>query len=283
VHAVADPEHWHLVTYGLSELRSKESPDRLLSGWGFELTLRLAGGGEEPLWAVDLLANLAAYVWTSGHPFAAGHHLDLSGSIRLDTTSPITAAAIVTDPGLGMLDGPFGKVQFLEVVGLTAGELELCRSWSTEGVLDLLARDHPMLVTVLDRTDVSGDARWHDEIALRSARDGSALTELRVATLRWRRRAGRGVVVELGAGAAVALGAALRRELIGPGASFEVIGDTGAVRFATSAKASWAIHGGGVEVAVPAGELDGLAALFHGRTGWGRRPAYPGLHFRVRP
>jgi hypothetical protein len=43
-HRLRRPDHWHLVTYGLSELDGKESDDPLLSGWGFELTFRLAAG-----------------------------------------------------------------------------------------------------------------------------------------------------------------------------------------------------------------------------------------------
>lgn len=33
--------HWHLVTYGMSELYEKVSDDPDYSGWGFELTLRV--------------------------------------------------------------------------------------------------------------------------------------------------------------------------------------------------------------------------------------------------
>ena len=34
--------HWHFVTYGFSELYAKESDDPDISGYGFELTFRLA-------------------------------------------------------------------------------------------------------------------------------------------------------------------------------------------------------------------------------------------------
>ena len=83
-----------------------------------------------PYWAVDFLASMARYVQSSGHPFADGHLMDLRGPIRLDSPTDITAAVVVEDPGLTTLAGPFGSVQFLQFVGLTADELELCRSWS---------------------------------------------------------------------------------------------------------------------------------------------------------
>lgn len=279
------PPHWHLVTCGLTELHAKESPDRHVSGWGFELTFRVAGGEEPPLWAVDFLANLATYVWTTGRSFSPGHHLDLSGPVRLDSDSSITAAMVVRDPGLEVLAGPYGKVEFLQVVGLTADELELCRSWSTEGVEELLRRDEPLLVTRLDRLSVASDPRWQEEIARRAAADGSDLHELRVGSLRWRRRRGRATVLEMGAGASSALGPALRRELVAAGASFSVVGDAGRLRFVVAEPAGWSCTSDGteLEVTVAAGDVGELAAIFDGRTGWGRPPGCAGLAVRVVP
>ena len=285
-HLVGVPEHWHLVTYGLSDLRSNRSAEAELSGWGFELTFRVArdeGEGEAPRWAEDFLSSLAAYVWSSGHPFAPGHHLDLRGPIRLDSDSAITAAAIAEDPVLDALDGPFGRVEFFQVVGLTADELELCRSWSTEGVLELVGRDDPMLVTRLDRASVAADPRWRGEIAERVQSDGSALHELRVATLLIRRRFGRGVVAQMGAGAASALGPAIRRELVGVGAAFTVYGDEAELRFEVGPEAGWVLDDDLMTVTVPLERVEAMGALFDGTTGWARPRGWPGLRFRVVP
>jgi Suppressor of fused protein (SUFU) len=343
LHVVGEPAHWHLVTRGLTELEAKQSPNRQLSGWGFELTLRLDGadrrvleaspagpdealhdkskdknaedgkssGHQEnnqqakdsknkkvkgdddgppgaPEWAVDLLTNLAAYVWTSGNGFSAGHHVDLGGPIKLpgkkdkgQPTTAITAAAMVRDPALGALRTPYGRVEFLQVVGLTTDELELCRAWSTEGVMRLLAAEDPMLVTRLDRPSLLADPVRAKEIARRAAVDGSSLTELRVASLRWSDRRIGGSVLTLGAGASRALGPALRRELVGPGAGFSVISDPVVARFTVAEEAAWHAEGDRIEISVPLAEVAGLAALFDGRTGQGRRPAWPDLRFRV--
>ena len=59
VYAVEDPRpHWHYVTYGFSELRRKLFEDPDVSGWGFELSLRLAcetGAVDPPDWPPKFL------------------------------------------------------------------------------------------------------------------------------------------------------------------------------------------------------------------------------------
>ena len=46
VYEAVRPEHWHYVTYGLSELFEQTSRDAAVSGFGFELTMRLAAPEE---------------------------------------------------------------------------------------------------------------------------------------------------------------------------------------------------------------------------------------------
>jgi len=38
---VKEPPHWHYITFGFTELYGKTSPNREISGYGFELTFRL--------------------------------------------------------------------------------------------------------------------------------------------------------------------------------------------------------------------------------------------------
>ena len=67
--ADAPVPHWHYITYGFSELYAKESSDADASGYGFELTFRLAAeagenaGSTPPVWPMNLLQNLARYVF----------------------------------------------------------------------------------------------------------------------------------------------------------------------------------------------------------------------------
>lgn len=273
-------DHWLLVTYGLTELHAKDSLDREVSGWGFELTFRVVAE-EIPLWAVDFLASLASYVWSSRHPFAPGHLMDLRGPVHMDSRSAITAGVIAEDPALGAMDGPYGSVQFLEVVGLTADELELCRAWNPAGVLGLLTRTRPLLVTDLDRPSVAADERYAAEIEARMAEEGSEMHELRVASLRIKRRLRGKVDVQMGAGAAAALGPALRRELLADGSSFSVVGDDGQMRFVVGTDPGWAWTEDGIEGTVSLDGVEYVAGLFDGRTGWGRVSDWEGLRFRV--
>src|SRR5262249_45929983 len=113
------------------------------------------------------------------------------------------------------------------------------------------------------------------------ATEGSSLHELRVANLRVSRRIRKGVVVEIGAGGASALGPALRRELIADGARFSVIGDTAEATFYVEPEPSWSVTDDGVEVRVPLELVERLASLFDGRTGSGWLEALQALSFRV--
>jgi hypothetical protein len=266
IYAVEEPPAWHLVTVGVADM-------------GFELTVRLPRPDDElPTWAVDCLVSLVTYARRSGHGFAAGHQVDLRGPIRLDADTAITAAAIVVDPTLGAL----GDVEFLQIVGLTADELELCRSWRTDAVVELLRRRDPHLTTVLERGSLLDDPSFREEAEAGVAADGSALDELNVGSLSWRMRL-RSLVVTLGAGAATALGPALRRRLTHTGAGFVVAGDAGSLRFEVGSPAQWRVEGDSVVVTVPPAEVEALAGLFSGRVGTGTLAALNGVRFTVIP
>ncbi len=134
------PPHWHLVTYGFSELFEKSSPDAQLSGFGYELTFRIPRAPGEtmpPTWAVRLLQALGRYVFTEQAPFDTGHRADLGAP--LCPGSQLCALACVPDPELGKITTVFGNLLFLQVVGLTAAEHTCMRNLSYEDVVLLLA------------------------------------------------------------------------------------------------------------------------------------------------
>ena len=134
--------HWHYVTYGFTELYEKESDISQESGYGFELTFRLKRGAEEqpPAWPVNLLQNLARYVFSTGNGFGPGHHMSCNGPIALDTDTKLTALGFRVDPELGELDTPNGHMRFLQAVALTGDEMEAMMCWDGQLFLEELER-----------------------------------------------------------------------------------------------------------------------------------------------
>lgn len=169
-------EHWHYVTYGFSELYEKESEDPEYSGFGFELTLRLAKAEDEtepPAWALNLLQNLARYVFNSGNVFRNGDYMDVNGPICLDSDTALTALAFTYDVELSSIDTPNGKVEFIQVVGITADELEAMQIWNTIGVLKACSDLMPHYVTDLARQSFLLHAKIKEVIEKGSETEGS--------------------------------------------------------------------------------------------------------------
>ena len=144
------PELWFFVTFGLTELYEKVSDDAAVSGWGFELTMRTPrtdGDPQPPQWPRRLLVRLGEHVFNRASPFGPGHRLDPGGPITGSPDTRLTAMAFTADPELPSIQTPNGSVGFLQVVGITADELERMQQSSTAAVLQELADDSPNLVT----------------------------------------------------------------------------------------------------------------------------------------
>ncbi len=149
ISAYAEADHWHFVTYGLTELFAKESDVAEISGLGYELTLRVPRAGEDspPDWPFALLANVAAAA-RAGNDFAAGHRLQVGGPITGDSDTVMEAVAFVSDPSLPVwTSSPNGSFEFYELVGITPDELAEMQASSTAAVLARLAGRNPVLIT----------------------------------------------------------------------------------------------------------------------------------------
>lgn len=157
-----DMFHRHLVSYGMSELYyNEEAAGGEFSKWGFEFTFRLkpfAEDGDDPTWVVNLMNNLARYVIKSGKWFEEYHVIPANGPIRLNSTSEINivGVAFVSDPELGKIQTPHGEVSFLQMVGLTANEMNRITSASSaydevKKVLDEMKTTNPLMITDLLR------------------------------------------------------------------------------------------------------------------------------------
>lgn len=145
--------HWHFITYGLTELYGKEFEDTNRSGYGFELTFRLAktdNDAKVPNWALNFLNNIANYIFKTGNVFSEGHYLNTNGPIEANSDTKIKAIVFSLDNKLdSTVETPNGKMKFLQMTGITLDELDAMITWNTEKVLNLL--DLPMNITYMNR------------------------------------------------------------------------------------------------------------------------------------
>lgn len=162
------PPHWHYVSFGLSDLHGDgrvHDPQQQLqnsdgvptSGFGFELTFRLQKDPKEPTpptWPAALMQALARYVFQSENILCCGDHV--SWHAPLDgSDSRIQHMLMAEDPQLGSINAPFGKVTFIQIVGVCLEELQASQQWNGLGVLDLMretpSAGGPWLLTEMTR------------------------------------------------------------------------------------------------------------------------------------
>jgi len=151
--------HKHMISYGMSELYyNEDKTDEEFSRWGFEFTFRLKPFNEdkdEPIWAIQVMNNLARYVFKSGKWFEENHFIPANGPIRLNTDTKITGFVFALDPELGTIETPHGEVAFLQLVGITESEVERLKTNPTttevEKLINELKKDNPLLITDLGR------------------------------------------------------------------------------------------------------------------------------------
>lgn len=163
VFATTAPAGWLYVSYGLSELFEKSAPDRDISGFGFELTLRLpaAGGGAQPedrppVWPLRLLQSLGHHVLHSKQGFDSGESLQLGASlVPPDSDGPqasaLTGLICLPDPVLGKIDTVNGSLLFLRLFGVTAPELELISELELGSLVACIAELEPHAITDASR------------------------------------------------------------------------------------------------------------------------------------
>ncbi|GAA4630173.1 hypothetical protein GCM10023196_054420 [Actinoallomurus vinaceus] len=283
-----DPvSHWHFVSYGMTELYAKESSDPDESGWGFEFTFRVARDPAEttpPVWAMSLLQNLARYVFQSGRWFEPGHTMNANGPIAASRTdSAIRALTFTVDPELGEISTPHGKVQFLQLVGLTLDEYDATREWSSGALLGLLEPRIPLHVTDLDRASLLADPAIAAAVQAGIERDGSTGGALYVSVAAWARD-GDTTVLTFGALPAPNIARAVAARLP-RGEGVIVSEDDGSTitflpheRFAAEPTDEHSLA-----IGVPPGAIDDLVAALRPEAGRHPVPSLPGLVIEIEP
>lgn len=180
--------HWHIVTFGFSELYEKELENTEYSGYGFELSFRVARSKDEeepPAWALNLLQNMGRYVFNSNNIFASGDYLDANGPICLGADTQLTALAFIPDSELDTLHTLNGRVEFLQMVGITEDELEAMKIWNTRGLLEAGKAEIPGYITDLSRNSVLRVPAVQESLQIGIDCDGSNTGFLFVDQLAW--------------------------------------------------------------------------------------------------
>lgn len=186
VSAYHNDDHWHYVTYGFSELYAKESENAEVSGFGFELTFRLRSSeATAPIWPVHMLQNIARYIFKSGNPLDHGHYMDANGPLEANTSSALTALIFLRDPQLPPIATPHGQLTFLEVVGITRDEYNMCRAWNPESFAEVLGRHNPLFITDVTRASILDNPDVRREVEERQSRDGSSSDGQYADSLSW--------------------------------------------------------------------------------------------------
>lgn len=152
----------HLVTYGMSALYAEEqSFGGEFSGWGYEMTMKVrADGPDDCRWAVDSMSILGRYTYTSKRWFEPFQFISGQGKpLRIGSDTLLTSYLVVPDTEIAGIDTVHGRVDFLQLVGITQAELDWVAGESPENASEraqeLAARivdgGNPNLVTDLGR------------------------------------------------------------------------------------------------------------------------------------
>lgn len=146
----------HLVTYGMSELYAE--PEALggeWSKWGYEMTMKLRETDPEACrWAADVLSNLARYTYTQKRFLDPWQYInDGTGNpLHIGTDSGITALITVPDTEAEGRDTPYGRLDFVQLVGITRREADrLVTREDVQALAEELGRSDPLLVTDMSR------------------------------------------------------------------------------------------------------------------------------------
>lgn len=212
------PPHWHLITYGFTELWAKEEgSDPDISGFGFEIAMRLAcdaGDAQPPPWCLNLLQNMGRYVFGSGNVFGVGHHLNANGPIALGVDTVLHAIAFAKPPRLEHEHASEnGRFEILHLLGISLDELAAMKRWNAIGVLDLMRARDPLHLTDLARPSFMDDDAFRAAVDEGAAAEGSSQGSSFVTQLAGRVEDGRTIITIGGLGARD-LGGGIRGRLL---------------------------------------------------------------------
>ena len=164
--------HWHLLTEGLA-------------GKGYELSVRVQKEKEElaaPAWAAALLATLISRA-NAGQLYADTNQvMVLAQGVAPGTDSELFGVVFTADPEAPAIITPHDKVTLLLAVPVTRDETRAVREWSPTGLVEVLAKVDPLLITLLDRPSLVQSPRARVLIEQRMEKEGSSLSTMTAST-----------------------------------------------------------------------------------------------------
>ena len=138
-------DYWHFVTFGLSELYEKESENKEISGYGYEMTLKLKKYKFEDEEAeikniCGILQSIARITFNKGEIFLPNEFIYTGQQTGMDAKqkSNITGFITISDTSVNTIDTPNGRVEFLELIGMTDAELKTLSNKAS--VIDIYGR-----------------------------------------------------------------------------------------------------------------------------------------------
>ncbi len=121
----------HVVTFGLSELYGdKNAFGKAYSGKGCELTMKVdEKSAEDAHWACDILSAVAKLAFTKKRHLTP-YQILLGDDIGISsyTESQIRALILIPDTEVPAMETVYGRVQFLQLIGLTTPQLNVLMS-----------------------------------------------------------------------------------------------------------------------------------------------------------
>lgn len=280
--------HWHYVTSGLSELYEKKTGNPAISGFGFELTLRVAAqphASEPPLWPMHLLQSLARYVFRSGNGFHEGHRMSTNGPISLGPPTSLCALGFAFDPELPAIDTPNGRVIFLQVIGLTDDEERAAQQWNLGKLLALLRPLMPLWITDIERGSLLATPAMLGAALDGIRKDGSSSVAVYADLLdvAVRKKLLRKPVAGITLGARqIAQLAELLPLRLPFGRPLTLSGPRWKLHFVLDKRNGWRIEGNVLTLSVTAKSVAELATLLHPRQGVYKLPSFQHILWNVR-
>lgn len=160
--------HWHLLTFGLA-------PE------GYELSLRVLRQKEDlaaPSWAVTLLSGLVTRAQQKTFTPDVNQALLLADGVAPGTESELSGLLFTVDPEAGSIVTPTESVPVLLAVPVAPDEARVVREWSPSGMVDVLSKVDPLLLTDLERPSLMSSPRARALIDQRVEREGSSLATM---------------------------------------------------------------------------------------------------------